>query len=245
MSYKISLVSYLNTRPFVHGLENYNFSKKPQLFLDIPSVCAKRFSEGFADIALVPVGALSKLKTDYKVFGSHCLGANGPVKSVFLFSQVPLNQVKRVFLDPDSETSNLLVQVLAKHHWDVKIKFVKPDGNIVMDKTDAVVAIGDKTFSMHEKYAYSFDLSEEWYDFTGMPFVFAVWVAKKAVSKEFENEFSEALELGLSQKHELLDPSDLYLHSSLSKKEYLEECMQYGFGDVQKKAMERFLGLVQ
>ncbi|MFT6849827.1 MAG: chorismate dehydratase [Sphingobacteriales bacterium] len=244
MSYKIALVSYLNTRPFVHGLENYQFSKKPKLSLDIPSICAKRFSEGFADIALVPVGALNKLNADYKIFGKHCLGANGPVKSVFLFSQVPLNQVKRVFLDPDSETSNLLVQVLSKDHWNVQLKFVKPDGDITMDKTDAVVAIGDKTFSMHEKFSCSFDLSEEWYHFTGMPFVFAVWVAKKAVSTDFEEEFSEALELGLEQKHELLDPSDLYLHSSLSRKEYLEECMQYGFGEVQKKAMEKFLKLI-
>ena len=97
---------------------------------------------------------------------------------------------------------------------------------------------------MHNRFKHSYDLSQEWFNLTQLPFVFAVWIAKPHVDANFEAEFEQALEMGLSKKHELLDHSDRYLHANLSRKEYLEECMQYHFGESQKNALDLFFSYI-
>ncbi|MBK8584164.1 MAG: hypothetical protein IPN88_01490 [Bacteroidetes bacterium] len=90
---KISVVSYLNSKPFIYGFNKTNFNSKAAIELDIPSVCADKLLTGKVDIGLVPVAILPKLK-DYFIISDYCIGANGPVDSVLLLSNVPLNEIK-------------------------------------------------------------------------------------------------------------------------------------------------------
>ena len=83
------------------------------LSLDIPSVCANKLIENQVDIGLVPVAALLHIK-DYHIISNYCIGANGAVDSVFIFSNKPILEIETLQLDAQSNTSNLLSKVLLK-----------------------------------------------------------------------------------------------------------------------------------
>src|SRR5690349_16409009 len=113
---RISAVSYLNAKPFVYGIEQSGFLKNYSLSLDVPSLCAEKLRNGQVDIGLSPVAIIPELKEHF-IIPDFCIGANGPVHTVMLYSEVPLQHIKTIQLDYQSKTSCLLVQVLAKHWW--------------------------------------------------------------------------------------------------------------------------------
>lgn len=188
----ISLVSYLNSYPYHFGLLNANDGLYSQLSIVNPAVCAKNFAEGVSDVALVPVGALNDLK-DLQIVKPFCIGADGPVRSVLLVSNKPIADIKHISPDSHSRSSNLLLKILCHNHWNVHPAFVKHDDA----SADARIAIGDKAFELQKNYKYSFDLSEAWKDMTGLPFVFAVWIAHNSVSDDSLKSLKEALEAGI------------------------------------------------
>ena len=107
---KISLVSYLNTKPFLEGLVEVFGPNKISLNLLPPADCAGSLKRGECDLALLPVGSLVDFE-GIEILKDYCIGANGPVDSVFFFSQNPLDKLKSVRLDPHSRTSNALTRL--------------------------------------------------------------------------------------------------------------------------------------
>lgn len=238
---KISAVSYLNAKPFIYGLQHSPIIKKIDLQLDIPSVCAQKLVDGKVDVGLVPVATIPHLK-EYHIIGDYCIGAEGKVSSVMLYSNVPLAQISEVLLDYQSRTSVALVQILAANLWKIKPQWTKAGKgyeNQVKDTTAAVI-IGDRTFGLEGKYPYSYDLAEEWQKLTGLPFVFACWVANKKLSQHFINDFNVALKFGLNNR--------LNLASELAKSypaidiaNYLYQSIQYTYDAPKTKALDLFL----
>ncbi|MEO8795423.1 MAG: MqnA/MqnD/SBP family protein, partial [Daejeonella sp.] len=113
---KISAVSYTNTKPFVYGITNSPIIDKVDLSLDIPSTCANKLIDNQVDIGLVPVAALLRIP-NYQIITDYCIGADGPVHSVFIFSEKPIAEIKTIRLDEQSRTSNNLALVLLKNYW--------------------------------------------------------------------------------------------------------------------------------
>ena len=242
---KISLVSYLNSKPFLYGLEHYKLNTEIDIALDIPSVCAQKLMEGKVDLGLVPVAILPKLAEHY-IVSDYCIGAEGKVGSVMLYSDVPLQEIKNVLLDYQSHTSVMLVRVLAKYFWKINPQWIlaKADYENNINGNTAAVIIGDRTFGLEDKYAYSYDLAEEWQKFAHLPFVFACWVANKKLPDIFINEFNQALKYGLDNRPALIAeltesnayPSDIDV--------YLNEKIKYDYDDPKKKALDLFLNYI-
>lgn len=240
---RIAAVSYLNTLPFVYGLKYSGILRNYELKLDVPSMCAKRFENGEVDIALVPAGALPHLK-NYRFIPDYCIGSNGNVKTVLLMSQVPLQQIRQVYLDQHSLTSVNLVKILARNYWKINPEWIRPDENSQnnMAQMESTVAIGDKTFLMGEKFRYVYDLSDEWYKFTGLPFVFACWIVREDLSAESLIPFTNSLKWGLSHKKEavgtLFNPSEF---PEIDIHEYLNKNIDFNFDDKKQTALRLFL----
>ncbi|NQX96939.1 MAG: hypothetical protein HRT73_03545 [Flavobacteriales bacterium] len=95
---KVSAVSYLNTLPFIYGINNSEVMEGIDLSLDIPSDCAKKLLSGEVDLGLVPIAILPQLK-EYHIISDYCIGAEGKVDSVALYSDVPLNEIEYIYLD--------------------------------------------------------------------------------------------------------------------------------------------------
>ena len=233
---RISAVSYTNSKPFVRGLTQSRLMERMDFSLDIPSDCADKLIHNQVDIGLVPVATLLQLSS-YQLISDYCIGAHGAVYSVYIFSKKPIDKIKTIQADPQSRTSNLLSKVLLKHHWQVQPEWVKEG------EADAFVLIGDRTFGKAQEHAYAYDLAEEWYKLTGLPFVFAAWVANKPISTEFIAEFNKALQLGLDQRLQLIPELDRF--DNFDMKRYLMEHIDYDLNADKKKALALFLDLAR
>jgi chorismate dehydratase len=233
---KVSAVSYTNSKPFVYGLMHSRILDEIELSLDIPSDCASKLIDNKVDIGLVPVAALLHVK-DYQIISNYCIGANGAVDSVFIFSNKPIQEIKTLQLDPQSRTSNNLAKVLLKNFWKINPEFV--DHN----QADAFVQIGDRTFGKKEQFLYPYDLAQEWLNFTGLPFVFAVWASNKPISETFKISFNEALKLGLDHIEEVLKTLNKVENFDLNN--YLMKKVDFILDDGKLKAIIKFHQMIK
>ncbi len=215
-----------------------------KIFLDIPSKTAAKLTNHQADVGLVPVGALNDLP-GYRIISNYCIGAVGAVRTVVLASDVPLDEIENVVLDYQSRSSVLLVRVLDRFFWKKNFSWEKScagyEKRAISGKTAAVV-IGDRVFEVEKRCRYVYDLSAEWMKFTGLPFVFAVWVAMEELPAAFLEKFNAAIGFGVKsvpEVEELVKEAypgvDLYT--------YFTENISYTLDDPKRQGMERFLSL--
>jgi chorismate dehydratase len=243
---RVSAVSYLNSIPFIYGLEQSDLLDQIDLSLDIPSSCAEKLLADEVDLGLVPVAIIPQLK-NYHIISPYCIGADGAVETVCLFSDVPWEEVETVLLDFHSRTSVQLVQLLAKHHWKVDWQFVNTEEDFehLIGGTTAAVVIGDRAYQYREKHTYVYDLPEVWKEYSGLPFVFACWVSNKELPLSFVKEFSAALSLGMQQKEKALQLKGEAYESAIDKYRYLDEVIKYDLDTRKRQGLDLFLKLLK
>lgn len=234
---KISAVSYTNTKPFIYGIEQSAVLEQIELSLDIPTDCAAKLIDGQVDVGLIPVAAIPQVPNAH-IIADYCIGSVGAVNSVFIFSKIPVAEIKSVRLDSHSRTSNNLAKVLLKFHFKQTVSYTTDPGA----ETDAIVLIGDRTFGKKEEFAYAYDMGEEWMNFTGLPFVYAAWVANKPIPQAFINDFNEALSYGLSKRKELLE--ELPRQSNFDLDDYLMHKLDFELTDKKREALNLFLSYI-
>ncbi len=237
---RIAAVSYLNTIPFIYGIRHAG-NIDAELLLAPPAQCTAHYEAGEADIALVPAAAVPRLKSA-EIITDYCLGAVGPVRSVILFSTVPVGQVQRIFLDPHSQTSVQLTGYLALHHWGINPAWYTLDDYDQVDHAqpgDAFLLIGDKVFDREGCLPYAYDLAEEWQAATDHPFAFALWVARKGTPYEVIEQLEHALTFGVEHIYEAIveagfdrKPYDAY--------DYLTRNIDFLFDNQKRHALQTF-----
>lgn len=238
---RITAVSYLNTKPLLYGLLNSPLAEQIDLSLDIPSECARKLRDGEADIALTPVAILPELP-EWHLVSDYCIGAEGAVKTVNIYGEVPLEEMENLYLDHHSRTSIALTRVLLQEYWQQAPRFIPAsEGYIsqIKGKTGGVV-IGDRTIGLEKRFPYVYDLSEAWQAFTGLPFVFAAWVSRKELPQAFTDQFNKAMESGIAAipKLKLLLPSP---HPEFDLTTYFTHYISYHLNPEKRRALDRFL----
>jgi chorismate dehydratase len=145
------------------------------------------------DVGLVPVAIIPLLKEAH-IITDYCIGTEGDVASVALFSEVPVEEITTVLLDYQSRTSVNLAKILLKEYWkkDVALVDAKEDFRSAIKGTTAAIVIGDRALEQRKQSAYVYDLGTAWKAHTGLPFVFAAWVANKELGAAFEDAFNRA-----------------------------------------------------
>ena len=241
---RISAVSYTNTKPFIYGIQHTPVIDQIDLSLDMPSDCAQKLIDDKVDIGLIPVAAALNLP-EWHIVSDYCIGANGAVNSVFIFSNCDIREVKTVQLDPQSRTSNNLARVLLKNFWKIEPQLVvnAPDYAQSADTHTAFVQIGDRTFGKKQKFKYVYDLAEEWKKMTGLPFLFAAWISNKPVPQEFIEEFNKGLKFGLEHRAELL--KELPERNDFDLEDYLMHKLDFNLTENKKTALFLFLDYIK
>src|SRR3954452_152502 len=178
---RVGAVNYLNTKPLIHDLTR--IAPEAELVLDVPSRLADRLAAGELDVGLIPVIEYFRAG-GYSIVPDISIATRGPVLSVTLFSRAPWQQIRSVALDAGSRTSAALTQVLLRKRYGVTPDVVP----LALEQSaedagaDAVLLIGDRAMrACLPGFAYAFDLGQEWYDWTGLPFVYAVWAVRPGV----------------------------------------------------------------
>jgi len=203
--WRIGAVSYLNTRPLLFGLEHSDLMDRIELVKDYPAKIAQDLIDGKIDMGLVPVVIAPFLKEAHFV-SNFCIGAEGPVASVCIFSEVPMEQIEKVYLDYQSRTSVQLARILLSQYWKKEVEFITAHEGFIdhIKGTTAGVIIGDRALAVYAKFAYVYDLAENWINHTGLPFVFATWIANKPIPAEFMEAFDAANAYGLQRLDEVI-----------------------------------------
>lgn len=243
--YRISIVNYYNTTPFLYGLKHQPLKGNHVFEYDMPSVCAQKLKNKQVDIGLVPVAILPKLE-NYRIISDYCIGSDGIVDSVKLFAKKPLEELTHILLDYQSRTSVTLVQVLNKHFWKKDLQFIPATEGFEQEisGTTGAVIIGDRTFGLTTKdHPYQYDLSEEWKKYTGLPFVFACWVSHSEIDPDFIAEFNSSLAYGVNHIKEAVieTPNNT---KGFDAYDYLKNKISYNLDDDKKKALKKFLELL-
>lgn len=241
---KISAVSYTNTLPFIYGLKHSDIKNEIHLSLDVPSVCAQKLIDNKVDIGLIPVAAIANLPQSF-IVSNYCIGANGAVNSVFIFSNCPIGDIEFLQLDGQSKTSNQLALILLKIYWKINPKIISNAGNYSQsaEAKTAFVQIGDRTFGKQNQYAYSYDLAAEWKIFTGLPFVFAAWVSNKKLDDSIIDKLDNAFKFGLQNRAEIL--KQIPKIPNFDVEDYLYHKIDYQFDDLKMEALHVFNKLIK
>lgn len=202
---KVAAVSYLNTRPLLYGIDNSVIRQQIELDLNYPSLLAEKLKSGAIDLALLPVAAIPSIPGAH-IISDYGIATDGNVVSVALFSQVPLNEVKSVYLDYQSRTSVRLAQILFEKHWKKEVTYLQATEHYIdyINGPKAGVIIGDRALQQINNFDYVYDLSAAWKAFSGLDFVFAAWVANKDLPASFIEAFNAANALGVQHIDDVL-----------------------------------------
>jgi chorismate dehydratase len=237
---RVAAVSYLNTKPLLYGIKRHPVLNEIELIEDYPSKIAQMLIDDQVDVGLVPVAATLRL-ADWNIVTDYCIGSNGAVASVCIFSQVPMEEIETIYLDYQSRTSVNLARVLLRDYWKKEVRLIDAKGEDYREKitgTTAGVVIGDRALEQRLKSKYIYDLGEAWKDFTGLPFVFAAWIANKKLSDEFITSFNEANALGLHHLDEVIAENPFPV---FDLRTYYTKCISYELNEEKRKGMEMFL----
>ncbi len=237
-------MSYLNTKPLLYGLEHGQLSDQVELVLDYPANLVRLLNSNQIDIGLIPVGALPSLG-DHQIISDYCIGTEGEVASVAVFSEVPMEEIDTVFLDYQSRTSVLLCKILFEKHWNKSVQFIDAQDNSYIERIKGNVAglvIGDRALSIRHRFNYIYDLGLGWKEMTGFPFVFAVWVSKQEISGEFIPLFNEANGMGLSKINLIINHNN---ESSYPMEMYFRKNISYLLTEDMRESMRLYLSFLK
>jgi chorismate dehydratase len=239
---RVGAVSYLNTKPLLYGIENSPVFNEISLITDYPARIADMLLMDEIDIGLVPVSIIPQMK-EHHIYTGYCIGSDGPVGSVCLFSEVPIQDIRTVILDYQSRTSVALVEILFKRHWKQKPVFEQADHEFLGEirGNTAAVVIGDRALEQRKKSAYCYDLGEEWKKMTGLPFVFAAWISNKVLDPGWIHRFDEANALGvqnISLVIKGLPANDFDLQ------QYYSSYLSFDLDEKKRKALKLFLEML-
>ena len=235
------MVSYLNTRPLLLGMEQSPFKERIELMKAYPAQIAQALLDDTIDIGLVPVAVMPLLKHPQLV-SKYVIGTEGEVASVALFSQVPMDQIEKVYLDYQSRTSVALAKILFKQFWKKEVEFLNATEGYInqINGNTAGIIIGDRALVSLDKFEHIYDLGLAWKAYSGLPFVFAAWVANKPIPLEFMEAFDAANGYGLSHLEDViaLIPANEQVYD-LHK--YYNENISYELTPEKKAGLDKFL----
>ena len=245
---RISAVRYANTYPFIYGIRESGLEDRIILETDHPARCAAKLADGRVDVGLIPVAALP-LVTDYRIITDFCLGAYGKVRTVMLLSNCPFEEIEKVMLDYRSLSSITLVKILARNAWRRRFDWINTCEGFDFTSVkgnEAVVLIGDQCFEYSDIFTCRRDLAEEWYKYTGLPFVFACWTSNRELSDSFIKDFNRALAMGVNDIPAVVSKfgnNGAIRGSDLCS--YLTENIDFYLNDDKRQAIKLFLELMK
>jgi len=239
---RLGAVSYLNARPLVFCLAE--LAPAAEIVVDYPSRLADGLAAGHLDAALVPSIEYFR-QPGSTIVSDACVACDGPVRSVKLYGRVPVEQVRTLALDEGSRTSAALTRILLKERFALEPETERlPLGASFEDtRADAVMLIGDRGLSDPAgEFEFVWDLGEEWSRWTGLPFVFAMWIARPGVeTAELDRLLRAARDEGVQRfpqiAREAASPLGLPEAECLA---YLEHNLIFRLGPREKRGLETF-----
>jgi chorismate dehydratase len=199
---RVGRIPYINCYPVYGAIDRGVVPMSAELFDGVPTALNHEMKIGALDVSVISAVEYARDATRYLLLPDLSICSDGPVRSVVLFSKRPASdlQGRRVLVSRSSMTSVALLELLFENVWDAKPAFVPSNSELSdiarfgEEEHDARLVIGDAALHLWSRlrtpelyhddagltnYRYAYDLGSEWKRWTGLPFVFAVWVAQR------------------------------------------------------------------
>jgi chorismate dehydratase len=248
---RLGVVSFVNTLPLIDGLEQL-----PDLALrfSVPSLLMDQLLAGDVELALCSSIDYQRSPEPLVIVPVGLLGCNGPTLTVRLYSTRPINEIEHVYCDTDSHTSIALLRILLKEIYDIEPEMLDYNArehvaqNKPLDWPEAMLLIGDKVVTDSPpavRYPHQLDLGALWREHTGMPFVFAAWMARQSADRDRIR--TAAAILDRQRRHNIERIDSIIHHRARARNwpvdlanEYLKQRLTYEMTDDRLEALELF-----
>lgn len=248
---RIGVVSFVNALPLIDGLENL---ADVVLQHSVPSLLLDQVVGGEVDVGLCSSIDYQRAAVPLTIIPAGLLGCDGPTLTVRLYSTKPIQQLQRVYCDTDSHTSVALLSILLRERYHIQPELIEYNArehvaaNRPLEWPDAMMLIGDKVVTDSPpavRYPHQLDLGDEWVRHTGLPFVFALWMARHDADTALLRSAAAVLDRQRRHNRERLDrmvhfkaksrrwPADL-------AETYLKSHITYEFTAHRLKGLEMF-----
>ena len=240
---RIGAVPYMNAKPLIYGLDQH--PDEIEMVFEVPSLLPGMLNNDQIDVAIIP--SIEYFRTgNYAIIPDISIASLGTVESVKIFSKVPLQNIRSAALDKSSLTSCALTRILLKEQYHLSPQYSQwnKQYDIEGTDTDAVLIIGDNALKIIDNGYITLDLGQSWYEFTGLPFVYALWVVKRDRHiPGINNLLKSAKEAGLRSVKALAITESQRLQLPPERcRNYLTNSIRYDFG---KNEIKGFLTFYQ
>ncbi|MEN0643438.1 menaquinone biosynthesis protein [Alkalicoccobacillus gibsonii] len=212
MTLRIGEIEYANIQPFFDKLNRNELTENGfQLITDVPSQVNRRLAEGAVDVAGISSFSYAQHADDYSILPDLSVSSKGEVRSLYLFSKVPIEQLdeKRVALTASSATTVHLLKIILRSFYELQVQYetMKPDLAEMLLTHDAALLIGDDAIraSRTNTTLYQYDLGTLWYEHTGLPMSYAVFAVRNEVlsthSDELDTIYQAFVQSKISSHH--------------------------------------------
>jgi len=195
---RVGRIPYINCYPVYGAIDAGVVKLDAELVTGVPSDLNAKMARGQLDVSVVSAIEYARASERYLLLPDLAISCDGPVRSVLLLSKVPAPELsgRRVMLSRSSMTSVALLELLFAHVWHARPEFAPGDAELTDvarfadEPHDARLVIGDAALVLGNReygtgdhdYPFIYDLGTEWKRWTGLPFVFAVWVAQRSTT---------------------------------------------------------------
>jgi chorismate dehydratase len=193
MTLRIGRIPYINCYPVYGAIDRGLVRLDAELVDGVPTALNSLMAAGDLDVSVVSAVEYARDSKRYLLLPDLAISCDGAVRSVMLFSKRPATELtgRRVLVSRSSMTSVALLEILFESVWHARPNFAPTNAelsdvaNFDSEEHDARLVIGDAALLLQSAadrpYEHAYDLGEVWKTWTGLPFVFAVWVAQRDV----------------------------------------------------------------
>ncbi len=238
---RVGVVPYMNAKPLIYGLGQGNGAV--ELVFEVPALLPGMLDSGHIDVSLIP--SIEYFRNgNFAMIPDISISSIGEVESVKLFSKVPVQDVRSAALDKSSLTSCALTRILLKERYRLSPRYSSwnSQGDVSTSGADAVLIIGDNAMKVVENGYFTLDLGKAWYEFTGLPFVFAVWAVKKDRHIAGINKMlKDAKDAGMRSVAALAEAESKRLQFPVERcRNYLTNSIRYNLGKDEIQGLRAF-----
>jgi len=239
---RLGAVEYLNTRPLVFSLAD--MAPQLEIQFDVPSRLADQLACGALDVATIPSIEYFRLPGAV-IVSDACIACRGPVRSVMLYGRKPASRIRTLALDEGSRTSAAMTRILLSERYGVRPELRSlPIGKSSLDTdADAVMLIGDRGMvAPPGDFEFVWDLGEEWNRWTGLPFVFSMWVGRPGADLDgLDSLLSAARDDGVNRLEQIARGASSSLGIPPGEcLTYLRDHLRFYFGPDERRGLTRF-----
>jgi len=225
---RIGKVAYSNTLPLFYSLSGF------ELVEGHPAELVKLLREGRIDAGIVSSVEYFFNPELYYVLPEVSISSRGKVCSVLLLSKKPIEEVSKVRITPSSMTSRHLLSYILKESYGLSFTEVS-------EGEDALLSIGDEALRLSDRFPFAYDLGEEWFRKTGLPFVFALFLVRKDAPKGRVLELQEGIRNSLRDFFSDLGAGKL----KDIRVDYFSSCIDYSLTEEHIQSLLRFFTFME